>query len=426
MAADQGTTAAAVIGVLDPGGFGVQPTDFAAGDNRANQQTALLTHHTIWMRNHNWFVDQLRDANPSWSEAELFEAARALNEAEWQNIVYNEYIAKLVGPKALDEYSGYKPNVDPAIINEWTSVAFRFGHDETSNDLGIIGENGAVLGTFTLGEAFNLAADGIRTDAGLADWLRGQLARVTQEIDGKVVDGNRNALFGIGATVDLEVFDIQRGRDHGVGRYNKLRDGLGLDTYESFDEFASKNKVDAATLANLKTLYGEDGIDLLDSIVGGLLEKNAKGSQLGETFTILNVMQFEAARDGDRFFYLNRFKDNPDLLRMIEATSMADVIERNSDVEHVYRDAFLPHQRIGGNDAGNTLNGTGGMDLIIGFGGHDKLSGKSGNDDIHGDAGNDTARRQRRRHDVSAGSAATTSTATTATTTSTAATTTTS
>ena len=391
VAADQGTTAAAVIGVLDPGGFGVQPTDFAAGDNRANQQTALLTHHTIWMRNHNWFVDQLRDANPSWSEAELFEGARALNEAEWQNIVYNEYIANLVGPKALDEYSGYKPNVDPAIINEWTSVAFRFGHDETSNDLGIIGENGAVLGTFTLGEAFNLAADGIRTDAGLADWLRGQLARVTQEIDGKVVDGNRNVLFGIGATVDLEVFDIQRGRDHGVGRYNKLREGLGLDTYESFDEFASKNKVDAATLANLKTLYGEDGIDLLDSIVGGLLEKNAKGSQLGETFTILNVMQFEAVRDGDRFFYLNRFKDNPDLLKMIEATTMADVIERNSDVEHVYRDAFLSHQRIGGNDAGNTLNGTGGMDLIIGFGGHDKLSGKSGNDDIHGDVGNDTA-----------------------------------
>ena len=27
---------------------------------------------------------------------------------------------------------------------------------------------------------------------------------------------------------------------------------------------------------------------------------------LGETFTILNVMQFEALRDGDRFFYLNR------------------------------------------------------------------------------------------------------------------------
>jgi peroxidase len=387
-----GTTFAAVQGILDPNPLApISPDNFAAGDNRANQQTALLTHHALWMRNHNWFVDQLKAGHPDWSQDELFEAARALNEADWQNVVYNEYVAKLIGPNALSKYSGYKANVDPSVINEWTTVAFRFGHDETSNDLGIMNEKGTQLATFTLGEAFGLGANGIRDEAGLDNWIRGQLARVTQEIDGKVVDGNRNVLFGIpGATVDLEVFDIQRGRDHGVGRYNALREGLGLAAYDSFDQFASANNVDAATLANLKTLYGADGIDTLDSIVGGLLEKNAKGSALGETFTILNVMQWEAVRDGDRLFHLNRFKDDPDLLKMIKATSLSDIIERNSDIDHVYHDAFLAHTRKGGTSANNTLTGTGGLDLLIGFGGNDKLSGKAGNDDIYGDEGNDT------------------------------------
>jgi hypothetical protein len=391
VADDHGTTAAAVIAVLDPLGFGVDPNDFAAGDNRANQQTALLTHQTVWMRNHNWFVDQLRAAHPSWSEDRLFEAARALNEAEWQSVVYNEYLPKLIGANALSRYSGYKANVDASVINEWTTVAFRFGHDQTSNDLGTMSEAGAILARLTLGEAFTLGADGIRNEGGLGDWLRGQLARVTQEIDGKVVDGNRNVLFNIpGATVDLEVLDIQRGRDHGVGDYNTLRDGLGLGTYDTFEAFAQANRIGAGTLAALKSVYGDD-IDKLDSIVGGLLEKNARGSQLGETFTILNVMQFEASRDGDRMFYLNRLKESPDLIRMVEATSMAEILARTSEVDHLYRDAFLAHQRIGGTDAGNRLNGSRSADLVIGFEGNDRMLGVGGNDDLYGDGGRDTA-----------------------------------
>ena len=96
------------------------------------------------------------------------------------------------------------------------------------------------------------------------------------KIDGKVVDGNRNLLFGLGATVDLEVFDIQRGRDHGVGRYNKLRDGLGFDEYASFEDFAADNGVDAATLAALKDVYDDDievvGRDPIDPVCAERLD----------------------------------------------------------------------------------------------------------------------------------------------------------
>ena len=383
VADDKRVAVSSVIAALNPG---ASADLYATGDNRANQQTPLLSHHVTWARNHNWHVEQLREQFPSWNEERLFEAARALNEADWQNVVYSEYVAKLVGPRALSAYSGYDSRVDPSIINEWTTVAFRFGHDQSSNDLGLIAENGRVVDTMTLAEAFDFKAEGLRDDEGLGDWVRGQLARFSQEIDGKIVQGNRNLLFGNAVTTDLTVLDIQRGRDHGVGHFNKLRDGLGLDRYDSFDDFGRQNGIDARTLAALKDVYG-NAIDRLDSLVGGLLEEKAPGSMLGETFTILNVMQFEALRDGDRFFYLNRL--SPALADRIESTSLAEILERTTEVDHIYRDAFLAHDRVGGTGASERLWGGAGRDLMIGFAGWDRLSGGAGDDDLYGDRGGD-------------------------------------
>jgi Ca2+-binding RTX toxin-like protein len=296
----------------------------------------------------------------------------------------------MLGKEALAAYAGYSSGVDPSIINEWATVAFRFGHDQSSNLLHTLGETGAETGAFTLSQAFDCAnrAVAIRTNGSMDEWVRGQLSFATQEIDGKVVDGNRNALFGLGLTVDLEVLDIQRGRDHGVGNYNVLREGLGLKTYGSFDAFARDNRLDPRTLAALKDVYGND-IDNLDSIVGGLLERNFKDSQLGLTFHTLTVMQFENVRDGDRFFHLHRFADEPELLPRIENTSLSDILARTTGIDHLYRDAFAAHQRIGGTEAGNVVQGSQRHDLLIGLGGDDQLLGRLGRDDLYGDAGAD-------------------------------------
>jgi len=407
--ADGNFDAQLAMDVIDPNPVApILPESFAAGDNRVNQQSPLITHHTIWLRNHNWHVEELEKKFPDWSQEELFEAARAMNEAEWQHVVYNEYVVKMLGEDALSKYSGYQADIDPSVINEWTTVAFRFGHDQSSNDLRGLEENGAEAFVTTLAQAFAdaNAAQAVRDADSLQDWVRGQLSRYTQEIDGKVVDGNRNALFGIPATdengnpifdengdivfatVDLEVLDIQRGRDHGVGNYNELREGLGLSTYDSFEKFAYVNGIDSDTLEALKDVYDND-ISKLDSIVGGLLEAKDGDSQLGETFTILNVIQFENLRDGDRYFYLERFKDNPELIEQIESASLSDIIARNTDIEYVYHDAFAAHERIGGTAGNDEKDGTPGADLVMGYDGHDILKGHEGDDDIHGGYGND-------------------------------------
>jgi Ca2+-binding RTX toxin-like protein len=368
----------------------------------------------------NRLVEEIRDKHPDWTNNEVFNAARALNEAQWQSIVYHEYLPKLLGSNAIDAYSGYKSGVNPGAGNEWATVAFRFGHDQSSNTDLRIGEDGSLVATVKLGDAFGLGGANRAfgslnsgSDAGqsvqLDEYMRGLTQRVTQEIDGKVADGNRNALFGITlpdgtpVTVDLEAFDIQRGRDQGVGNLNALREGLGLKGYNNVDQFVGQNNagnaLGQAARAALKGVYGND-INTVDSVVAGLLEKNVKGSMLGETFHLLTVDQFERTRDGDKQFYLNQFKDNPNLIKEIEGTTFAELIMRNTDTT-VYHDAFLTYNRttdnggsghdlVLGSAEANTRKGGAGNDDVYGFGGSDRLNGNDGNDLVNGGVGDDT------------------------------------
>jgi hypothetical protein len=412
---DAGLSSLQVLSIFTPEGFGGLPDPdpdgipnsgdepsaasfedlFFAGDNRVNQTPLLISQQTIWAREHNWQVDKLAPyaQKYGWSQDQLFEAARAITEAEWQNVVYNEYLPKLIGEHALDSYQGYDPNVDPRIINEFTTVAFRFGHDQSSQNQKPLNEDGSpanpggLFNLFTLVEAFQIGADGARTASDLDTWIRGQLASHTQEIDGLVVDGNRNALFGIPFSVtDLEVFDIQRARDHGVWNYNVLRAGLGLSTYANFDDYGEANDIDPTRLADLKAVYGED-INKLDSIIGGLLEEKYYDSQLGETLTKIIAIQFENLRDGDRLYYENRFECDPKLLAEIENTTLADILKRTTGIDYLYRDAFAAHDRI--SDTDGSVYGSGKIDLAIGSDWNDLIKTYGGADDIYAGKGND-------------------------------------
>jgi peroxidase len=400
VAADSGQPIEQVRAVLVGGGPGFNPEQFAAGDNRANQNAGLLTHQTLWARNHNWHVDQLTAKHPDWSQEQLFNAARALNEAEFQHVTYDEYLAKLLGAGALGGYSGHKPGVDASAINEWATTAFRFGHDQSRNTVDRMNEAGVSVESVTLATSFARAnaakafddANGAPSAAVMEEWIRGQLAQATQEIDGRVVDGNRNALFSLPGSplVDLEVLDIQRGRDHGVADLNNLREGIGLKPYSNIDSFVGQNNAGNAigreVREALREIYDRD-ITKMDAVVAGLLEKNEKGSMLGETFHKLTVMQFQALRDGDAFHYEARLPGA--LVEQVKAVSLAEIIARNTGIE-VYRDAFLTHARKGGSDGGEAISGDGGRDLLLGLGGDDGLKGMGGADDLYGGGGKDT------------------------------------
>ena len=168
------------------------------------------------------------------------------------------------------------------------------------------------------------------------------------------VSGNPECLDGptlpecFNGVVDLGAIDIQRGRDHGMPSYNQMRNAFGLPSKTSFtsitgeatesfpsdplltpgNEINDPNSLDILQLfdingnpttvenddavrivrrttlaARLKAIYGS--VSNLDAFTGMIAEKHVTGSELGELQRAIWTDQFRAARDGDRFFYLN-------------------------------------------------------------------------------------------------------------------------
>ena len=152
--------------------------------------------------------------------------------------------------------------------------------------------------------------------------------------------------------VDLGAIDIERGRDHGMPTYNTLRRALGLRPARFFTDITGEatahfpadplidqgNPIDdpnildfvelrdvngnvltpgsdeaaedavsgvrrATLAARLKAIYGD--VDKVDAFVGMVSERHLRGSEFGELQLAMWRKQFEALRDGDRFFYLN-------------------------------------------------------------------------------------------------------------------------
>ena len=103
---------------------------FLGGDARTNEQVGLTSMHTLFYREHNRVVAILASLNPQWDGERLYQEARRIVVAEWQHLVYYEYLPKILGSSYLGDYPGYDPTVDTTIANGFATAAFRFGHSQ--------------------------------------------------------------------------------------------------------------------------------------------------------------------------------------------------------------------------------------------------------------------------------------------------------
>ncbi|MCA9223325.1 MAG: hypothetical protein KDA71_23575, partial [Planctomycetales bacterium] len=78
----------------------------------------------------------------------------------------------------------------------------------------------------------------------------------------------------------------------------------------------------------------------VDLIVGGLAEEHVAGAMVGPLFHAIIRDQFLRTRDGDRFWFENG-QFAADDLDAIRATTLADVILRNTDVATIADDVFI-------------------------------------------------------------------------------------
>lgn len=308
---------------------------FLAGDIRANENVALTSMHTLWVREHNRLADEIAAADPSLSDEEIYQQARALVTAQIQAITYNQWLPALLGVDAIDSYSGYDPEVNASIANVFSTAAYRFGHSMLSTELLRLNADGTVAeeGNLSLSEAF--FSPGEVLDHGIESLLLGASEQVAQEIDTMIVDDVRNFLFGPPGAggLDLASLNIQRGRDHGLADYNQVREDYGLARVRSFSEITS----DEELASKLEALYGS--VDNIDPWVGILAEDHVAGASLGELGRAILVDQFTRLRDGDRFWYENRYEG--ETLAELRSTSLSDVIERNTDIEGLRDNVFL-------------------------------------------------------------------------------------
>ena len=358
---------------------------YVAGDVRANENVALTSMHTVWLREHNTQVDRLKELHAEWSQQELFDAARVIVEAEYQNVVYTEYLPLLLGAENIPDYQGYDASVNAGIAHEFATAAYRLGHSQISSTIHRTNEDGTTSadGNLNLFEAFfqpTTLVDG----GGIDPILRGLTSNLGQEIDPHIVDDVRNLLFGPpGEGSDLAVLNIMRGRDHGIPPLNDVREALGLDRYSDFSDLSK----DPEIAAKFASVY--DTIDNVDLWIGGLAEDKVEGSQLGATFHTIVLDQFMRLRDGDAYYFEERLADTPDLLAQIKDTSFSEIIQRNSDIEYMQDDVFVSHERVGGSASADKMTGGETADLMMGYDGNDVMKGKKGDDDLYGGAGRD-------------------------------------
>ena len=272
---------------------------FMAGDVRAQENPDLTALQTLFVREHNYQVDQLHKEHPNWNGDKLYEMAKAITTAEMVNITYSEFLPHLLGKDAIEPYHGYDPTVDARITEEFEGAAYRFGHSIVSDEISATSNIGAFTSEQTLAESFfedtaTFAATGAD---GLLRHLSGDLAN---PLDTHLVDGLRNLLVDPPAGIDLAAINIQRGHDLGLGTLNQTREALGLTPYTSFDQVSS----DPETAAALEKAY--HSVDAIDLWTGGLAEDHVAGSTIGSTFGKIIGDQFTALRDGDRYYFENQ------------------------------------------------------------------------------------------------------------------------
>ena len=268
------------------------------------------------------------------SDEELFQYARDICVAEYQSIIFQEWLPILLGKGVVSAHDyQYDPELSSSLDVFFTTAAFRFGHSMVNDVLWLKNSRGRVSKIKLEQVFFNPSAIDAQN---FAHYLFGAASHEAQEVDTKVVDTLRSKLFSADGSPshDLVSVNIQRGRDRGLPSYNAARASFGLPPFQSCDQISSSEEI----RKKLRKAYHND-ISKVDAFIGGLAEDKRPGSLLGDLFHRSLADQFRRLRDGDRFFY----KSSPfpsDLFTfyprlhdiMNDRVTLADILHRNTDI----------------------------------------------------------------------------------------------
>ncbi len=295
---------------------------------------------------------------PYWDDETIFQEARRLLIAQWQNVVYGEYLPIILGQNtmvryriALDDnqmYTEYNPNMNPTVFHAFADAAYRFGHT-LINGLIRMMRGFQDVHSYRLRDAFfNSEQISMAGGEGYDLILNGLMQQNAQTYDPFITEEVTNFLLRERSQDhggDLIARNLQRGREHGLPSYNVYRQICGLQGISnSWNNRPSNIPQDVWQV--LGSLY-ETPLDI-DLFTGGLAEMPVTNAVTGHTFNCLKALQFARARFGDRFFFThsgNPAPFSPEQIREIRKRTFGDIICDNSDIEMTTRNVFkIPSQ----------------------------------------------------------------------------------
>ncbi|XP_077442382.1 eosinophil peroxidase [Vanacampus margaritifer] len=320
---------------------------FIAGDVRVDENIALTSIHTMFLREHNRLARALKRLNPQWDSETIYQEARKIMGAYTQVFVFRDYLPHIVGDDAmrnlLGPYPGYNPNVDPRISNVFATAAYRFAHLAIQPALSRLGPDyreDTQFPSVPLFKAF-FTPWRIVFEGGIDSLVRGLVGRPSKlnTQDHMLVDALRERLFQFveHLALDLGALNMQRGRDHGLPGYNAWRKFCNLSEPRNQAELAQVlNNTDLAR--KLLQLYGTPAN--IDVWMGGVAEPFVRGGRVGPLFACMIATQFQKIRQGDRLWYENPGVFSARQRASLFTATMSRIICDNTGIRSVPRDAF--------------------------------------------------------------------------------------
>ena len=74
------------------------------GDLRPNEQPPLGAVHVLFLREHNRVARAMKALNPGFDDERTFQESRRVVNAEYQHIIYNEFLPIMLGKIFLDNF----------------------------------------------------------------------------------------------------------------------------------------------------------------------------------------------------------------------------------------------------------------------------------------------------------------------------------
>lgn len=111
-----------------------------SGDPRAIYSPYMIVQHAMFQRSHNQIATQLKELNPNWTDAKLYDTARRINRAIFQKVTYEEWLPSVVGARLGARIRNNNEELirDPAVrgvSNEFATAAIRFYNSMLPGDL---------------------------------------------------------------------------------------------------------------------------------------------------------------------------------------------------------------------------------------------------------------------------------------------------